>query len=233
MIASPPLRSLVRFEVVRLARSRTSVLSLAIFVLAQAAVRVLTHLGQMNSASGEFRGLYLLALIPVFRFGLLEDRAASFDEALTANGVPPFHYVAAKLSAAALVLAAFTLACGGAAMLVGGVPPVMVWWAAAHGLLVAWLFAPGAFFVESVSEIRMPVAVVYILMFLTMLLLYRSGRFVDFANLTGLFGRSSADLGRLLGTDLLVATPALLLAAWLTVARRLAPQSYRDGGLLR
>lgn len=221
MIAAPLFPSLVRFEVARLVRCRPSVLGLAIFVLAQGTVRVLAAFGQWNGAGGEFRLLYFLALIPVFRFGLLEDRATSFDEALTANGVPPFQYVAAKLSAAAVTLAAFTLACAGAAMLVGGVAPVMVLWAAAHGILVAWLFAPGAFLVESVSEVRMPVAVVYILVVVSMLVLYRSGLFVGFANLTGLFGRSAADLGRLLLTDGLVATPVLLGLAWLTVSRRL------------
>lgn len=223
MIAAPPLRSLVRFEVVRLARSRTSVLGLAAFVLALGAVRVLTYTGHLSSVSDQFRMLYFLALVPVFRFGLLEDRAAGFDEALTANGVAPFRYVAAKLSAAALTLVAFTLACAGTSMLVGGVPLVMVGWAAAHVFLVAWLFAPGALFVESVSEIRMPMAAVYILVFVAMLLLYSSGRFADFANLTGLSGRSVEDLGRLLVTDLLVATPAILVVAWLTVARRLTP----------
>jgi len=104
MIA-PPLRpSLLRFELTRRVRSRALLLGLGLFVLAQATVRVLTHLGHFNGSGGEFRSLYFLALIPAYGFGLLEDRVASFDEALTANGVPPFQYVSAKLTAAALIL---------------------------------------------------------------------------------------------------------------------------------
>lgn len=223
MIAPPLLRSLVRFELTRRVRSRGLIMGVGLFVLAQAMVRVLTHLGHFNGSVGEFRSLYFLALIPVYGFGLLDDRAVSFDEALAANGVSPLQYVSAKLTAAALILAAFTVTCAVATVLVGGIPAVMVAWAAAHAILVAWLFAPAALVAESVSEIRMPVAVVYILVAVAMLVLYESGLFLSGAKLIGLFGRSGAQLGRLLLTDTLVATPALFLAAWLTVSRRLAP----------
>jgi len=227
MIAPPLLASLIHFELTRRVRSRGLLMGAGLFVLAQAAVRVLTHLGHFNGSGGEFRSLYFLALIPAYGFGLLDDRVASFDEALTANGVPPFQYVSAKLTAAALILAGLTVVCAAATVLVGGIPLVIVVWAAAHGLLVAWLFAPAAFVAESVSEIRMPVAVVYILVAVAMLVLYESGLFLSAAKLIGLFGRSGPQLGRLLVTDAVVATPALLMAAWLTASRRLAPLGRR------
>jgi len=223
VIAEPAFRRLVRFEIVRRIRSPSTVLGVAIFTLAEATFRILRLIGRHDTSDGLFLLSFLVALIFILRFDLVEDRATGFDEALTSNGVAARMYVAAKLTVMAGMVASFTLACLVAAIIVGGTAPDIAVAAAAQGFLVAWLLSPIALLVESVSEIRLPAAVAYLILIGALWAAWRAGHAVDVTRTIGLAGRTSADLLRAFLTDLILATPALLLAAWLAVARRLEP----------
>ena len=225
MIAAPASRTLFRFEFVRHTRSRSSLLALVTFVAAQALYRILTWMDVLNVHDGEFLLTYLATLIFVLRFELAEDRDAGFDEALAANGVAPFAYVAAKIGGTAVVTAAFTVACLIAAVTVGGASPPVAITAATQGFLIAWLLSPLALFVETVSGMRMSTAAAYLLFLGALWGLLSAGRLLEVTHAIGLSGTSSRDLGRLLLTNFVVATPALLFVGWLGVARRLRTKS--------
>jgi hypothetical protein len=223
VIAAPAFRHLVHFEIVRRIRSRSTVLGVLVFTLAAATFRVLRLIGRHDSLDGLFLVSYLAALVFILRFDLVEDRGTCFDEALTSNGTTPRMYVAAKLTVMAGTLALFTLACLMAAITFGGTAPHIAVAAAAQGFLVAWLLSPIALLVESASEIRLPAAVAYLFAIGALWAGWRTGHVTDVSRTFGLAGRTSADLARLFMTDLLLATPALLLTAWVAVARRLEP----------
>jgi hypothetical protein len=179
----------------------------------------------LNVRDGEFLLTYLVTLIFILRFDLAEDRDAGFDEALAANGVPPLGYAAAKIGATAVFTAGFTAACLIAAITAGGVAPGDALTAAIQGLLIAWLLSPLALFVETVSGMRTSTAAAYLLFIGGLWGLLSTGHLRDVTHAIGLSSSSSTALLRLLLTDLVVATPALLLIGWLAVARRLRTTS--------
>ena len=225
MIAAPASLTLLRFELVRHMRSRSSLLALVTFIAAQALYRILTWKGVLNVRDGEFLLTYLATLIFILRFDLAEDRDAGFDEALAANGVTPIGYAAAKIGGTAGFTAGFTVACLIAAVTAGGVSPLVAITLATQAFLIAWLLSPLALFVETVSGMRMSTAAAYLLFLGALWGLLSAGRLLEVTHAIGLSGASARDLGRLLLTNLVVATPALLLIGWLGVARRLRTRS--------
>jgi hypothetical protein len=223
LIARPRLVSLLRFELARRGRSSWLVFGIVLFVLAALTFRVLSLLGKHDSRDGLFLLTYMAALVPVLRFMLVEDRLARFDEALTANGVSPIEYAAAKLAATGLLIAGFTAACLAASVTAGGIAPAVALRSATQALLLAWLIAPLVLAVEAIADTRTPTAVVYLFIIGAMVAAFRAGRYLELVRLIGLGGQSNEDLFRLSGVDVFVATPALLVVAWLAVARRLGP----------